>query len=415
MQFDRTWKRPAPTARQRRIDVWIGLVTTAVCVLSVEVYRRAYAVDLAGQDWIMYALFGTTGLALTVRRSFPLTVLLVEAVLFILIGERQAEFGGVFTIQMIMFAALYAAWAWSRRTRELYIATAVVLVAMFGWLIWQFAYDVPEYISSDGGLFGRYWTSVFYSMVINVVYFGGAIAWGYVAWRAARERESLAEKREQERLDQERDHARALRDERVRIARDLHDVVAHHVSGIGVQAAGAARALDQKPGVAKGALGRIEESSRTAVTQMHQLVGLLREAGDDDGRRSPQPGFSEMHRLATTDEQPAVTFQQVGEPFDVPETVQVSMVRIAQESVANIRRHARRADNASITLRYLGETDDRFVEVEILDDGRGSKSDVPEGGYGLSGIRERVAMHGGQCEIGPRANGGFRVRARIPV
>jgi signal transduction histidine kinase len=154
---------------------------------------------------------------------------------------------------------------------------------------------------------------------------------------------------------------------------------------------------------------------------MHQLVGLLR-ADDERGDRVPQPGLPEIATLASPDDRPAVTFRQVGETFDVPPTVGLSMFRIAQEAVSNLRRHAG-ACAGEIVLRFVpaGEQEPAAVEVEVIDDGSATTSAagaVPtssSGGFGLTGIRERAVMHGGEAEIGARPDGGFRVRVRIPV
>jgi signal transduction histidine kinase len=175
--------------------------------------------------------------------------------------------------------------------------------------------------------------------------------------------------------------------------------------------------LGENPDSARTALTTIERSSREAVVQMHQLVGLLRESDETstDGRE-PKPGLEDIAALAS-DELPVVEHRVVGEPFAVSDTVGLSLYRVAQEAVANVRRHAN-ARRAAVVVRYVGGEgdDDRSAEVEVTDDGRGRATNSREsGGFGLAGIRERAAMHGGEAEIGPRPQGGFRVRVRIPV
>lgn len=394
-----------------------GIAAAILSVVSVEVWHSGYGSSLGWKGVEAYILFGVAGLLLALRRRLPLSTLLLESALFIAIGIRLQELGVIFTIQMILFVSLYSAWAWSRTPRRLYAISAAVILAMFGWLAWEFATTTPPR-RPDVGLIPPYAAMIAYSLIINVVYFFGAMAWGHGAWRSARQREEIAERVAAERRVQEHDRERAVQAERVRIARDLHDVVAHHVSGIGIQAAGAGRILETRPDDAKQALDVIERSSRQAVQQMHQLVGLLR---DDDERsdRGPQPGLGELHTLAVADARPVVTFRQVGESFDVPPTVGLSLFRIAQEAVANVRRHSR-AGSGEVVLRFVrvDAQDPVAVEVEIIDDGRATRAEAPEtasGGFGLTGIRERAAMHGGACEIGPRPEGGFRVRVRIPV
>ena len=415
--LDRTWTRPVPTAGEQRADVWIAVGAAAISVVSVELFHSASGASRGWMGAEAYLWFALAGLLLAGRRRFPLTVLLAESVVFIVIGERLEEFGVIFSIQIILFAALYSAWAWSRHPRRLYAASAVVLVAMFGWLLYSLQTDGPAPVPSVG-LIPSMAAIVIYSLLINVVYFFGAMAWGQGAWRSARQSAELAVQTERERARQGDERERAVQTERVRIARDLHDVVAHHVSGIGVQAAGAGRVLDARPEDARRALDTIERSSRQAVAQMHELVGLLR-SGDEESDRVPQPGLAALHGLATDGaERPQVTFTQVGAPFEVPSTVETSLYRVAQEAVTNVRRHAR-AQHAGVTVRYVGASDGRpaAVEVEVVDDGaaRPSSEHRESGGFGLSGIRERASMHGGVCDIGPRPEGGFRVRVRVPV
>lgn len=419
LDLDRRWVRPGPTPAQLRTDVVGGLLAAVVSVISVEVWRSGAGIELS-DPVLVYALFALAGLLFAGRRRFPLVTLLLESGVFIVIGEHQAQLGVVFTLQIVLFIALYSAWAWSQRPRALVVASAAVVVAMFGWLLWQFIREDPP-TTPHVGLLPPYEALIAYSLAINVIYFFGAMAWGHGAWRSARQRAEIAERVDAERRAQDRDRENAVRAERVRIARDLHDVVAHHVSGIGVQAAGAGRVLDARPETAREALSVIETSSRQAVQQMHQLVGLLR-ADDERGDRLPQPGLPEIATLASADDRPSVTFRQVGEAFAVAPTVGLSMFRIAQEAVANIRRHAGAA-SGEIVLRFVQAHDGApsSVEVEVIDDGTAATgtssgaSDQASGGFGLSGIRERAAMHGGECEIGPRPDGGFRVRVRIPV
>ncbi|MET0447212.1 MAG: sensor histidine kinase [Aeromicrobium sp.] len=417
LELDRRWARPAPTPAQTRWDAIGGVGAALLSVASVQVWHSGSGASLGWKGVEAYALFGLAALLLAFRRRLPLTTLLLVSAVFIVISERLPDLGAIFTIQVVLFVAVYTAWAWSRRPRRLFVTSGVVLVAMFGWLIWEFTRTEPP-PRPDVGMLPPYTALIVYSLSINVIYFLGAMAWGHGAWRSAHQRAEIADRVLAERLAQDRDRESAVRAERVRIARDLHDVVAHHVSGIGVQAAGAGRIIDARPEDAREALGVIERSSRQAVQQMHQLVGLLR-ADDDRGSRGPQPGLDELRTLAEPDGRPVVTFRQVGEAFDVPPTIGLSLFRIAQEAVANLRRHARAAAG-EVVLRFVpaGGDDPAAVEVEVIDDGRATDARAtpdPSGGFGLTGIRERAAMHGGTYDIGPRPDGGFRVRVRIPV
>lgn len=396
----------------------IGLVAAVVGVLSAQVYSSASGASLGWRDAEAYGWFALSGLALAGRRRYPLTVLVVISVIFVAVGERLTELGVVFTIQMALFAAIYAAWAWSRTPRALWTVTGLVLVGMFGWLLYVLL-DTPAPPREQTGLLSPMVAVVVYSVAINVVYFLGAIAWGQSAYLSARRSALVADQRERELAVRDLEQRQAVQVERVRIARDLHDVVAHHVSGIGVQAAGAGRLLAARPERAKEALAAIETSSRQAVSQMHQIVGLLR--SDDEGvpsDRGPQPGLADIEALAVTTERPDVEVHVVGTPLEVPATVALSLYRITQEALSNVRRHSL-ATSARVTLRYLAQDGERpAVEVEVLDDGPAAPP-APgaggSGGFGLDGVRERAAMHGGLADVGPRPAGGFRVRVRVPV
>ncbi len=239
-----------------------------------------------------------------------------------------------------------------------------------------------------------------------------AIAW--LAGFALRERAVQAEAAERRAAQAEREREesarRAVFEERVRIARELHDVVAHHVSTMGVQAGAARVVVDRDPARAKEALSAIELSSRQAVAELHRLLGFLRQAGDRDDR-APQPGLSQLPRLAASmgDSDLAVAVSVEGEARPLPPTVDVSAYRIVQEALTNTLKHSA-ASRADVHLRYWPDE----LEVEVVDDGRpgGAAADGP-GGLGLIGMRERVALHGGQLSAGPAATGGFAVKARL--
>ena len=395
----------------------LALGAAVVSVVNVELYRSAFGTDLGWRGVEAYLWFALAGLLLAGRRAVPLVTLVLESAVFIVVGERLTMLGTTFPIQMILFATLYAAWAWSRRPALLGVATVGVLAAMFGWLLWTLLQPGALPTESTGRLDPGA-SAVVYSLAINVVYFFGAIAWGQTAWRSARGRRAAEHQGALELALAREQQERAVSDERVRIARDLHDVVAHHVSSIGIQAGGAQRMLAVDPDAAREALGTIGSSSREAVSQMHQLVHLLRDPEEGRGQgRAPQPGLAEISALvssAAEDGSLVVRHREVGAAFPVPQTTALSLYRVAQEALTNVRRHAG-ARHASIVLRYL--EDPRAVEVEVVDDGRGpTRADpAPEGGFGLTGITERAELHGGESEIGPRPQGGFRVRVRIPV
>lgn len=416
---NQTWVRARPTTRQRRVDVLVGVAIAGLSVFAVELqYSGAPGVDMGWHDVEGYLWSAGLGLVLCVRRMFPLTVLVLTSLLFLGLGSRLMYLGTSVFVQIAMFMAMYTAWAWSRRRRELYVVSAVVVVGMFAWVAWQFGSDdfTPPLISP--GLVDPTLALILYSVMINIIYFFGAMGWGSVSWRAARQRADLQAYAEQLRREQEINAERAVAEERVRIARELHDVVAHHVSTIGVQAAGARRLLERAPESASDALHTIEGSSRSAVSEMHQLVGLLRSyETNGHGDRAPQPGIDDLEQLVADLPRGRFTadLSVVGEPFEVSGTAGLSIYRTVQEALSNVREHST-ASYARVVLRYLTLDDARRIEVEITDDGSPQKAGRgDDGGWGLQGIRERVQLHRGESEVGPRPSGGFRVRVRLPM
>ncbi|RZU12271.1 signal transduction histidine kinase [Kribbella rubisoli] len=416
-----TWTRPAPTAREQRYDVLLGLGMALASLLGTELARGGSPthVNLGIGGVEPYVLSAAIAMPMCFRRRWPIPVLLVVAVLFVVNGERALfAFGGNLVTQATMFMAVYAAVAWSRDRRLMKAAVAVVFLVMFGWLTLNFVKALQNNAieGPNHALFSPYVSNVVLAVALNVLYFFGAYFWGRTAWGTARQRAELEQQATELAAQQEANSRRAVIDERLRISRELHDVVAHHISSIGVQAGGARRVMDADPDAAKNALNVIEESSRSAVNEMRQLLGMLRAADPDidvtaPDPKAPQAGADRLPALISevNGQGLEVGFHQIGAPAELPKTVSVSVYRIAQEALANVRKHST-ARSAHLTLRYLGDT----VELEVLDDGRPKHAPVGSR-LGHVGIRERVGLLGGESEIGPRPVGGFRVRVRIPL
>jgi signal transduction histidine kinase len=239
-----------------------------------------------------------------------------------------------------------------------------------------------------------------------------AVAWlaGFLLRERSLQAEAAEERAVQAEAEREENARRAVFEERVRIARELHDVVAHHVSMMGVQAGAARVVIDRDPAKAKAALSAIEASSRQAVAELHRLLGFLRQAGDREDL-APQPGLSQLPGLAASlrDSDLAVAVSVEGEARSLPPTVDVSAFRIVQEALTNTIKHSV-ASRVDVRLRYWPDE----LEVEIVDDGRPTGAPPSQdGGLGLIGMRERAALHGGQLSAGPAAGGGYAVRARL--
>jgi signal transduction histidine kinase len=205
----------------------------------------------------------------------------------------------------------------------------------------------------------------------------------------------------------------AVAAERARIARELHDIVAHHLSVMVLQAAGA-QASGQH---ADRALEKIEHSGRQALSEMRRLLGMLREP-DEEPDLAPQPGLGELQALADSVREAGLPVRLVidGNGATVPAAVGVSAYRIVQEALTNVLKHAGAA-GADVTISCV----DDVVTIEVADDGGGLETvrllagAEQGGGRGLAGMRERVALFGGDLSAGPGPDGGFAVRARLPV
>lgn len=216
-----------------------------------------------------------------------------------------------------------------------------------------------------------------------------------------------------ERLEREREllAQQAVADERVRIARELHDVVAHNVSLMVVQAQ--ALAATSASGEQANALGRVADLGRDALSEMHRMLGVLRVHDGGAAEREPQPGVRDLQALIERTRQAGLNATLIveGQPQELAAAVDLSVYRIVQEALTNVIRHAV-ADHAVVTLAYSPQA----LEVTVLDDGTGAGDNGAADGHGLIGMRERVALFGGNLEAGRRRHGeGYRVRALLPV
>jgi signal transduction histidine kinase len=241
-----------------------------------------------------------------------------------------------------------------------------------------------------------------------------AIAWlaGFIL-RGSVERAETAEELSA-RLERERE-ANALRavvEERTRIARELHDIVGHSVSVMTVQASGVRRRLRPEQEEELDALLAVERTGREALAEMRRVVGALRDP-QEDLSLAPQPSLQRVDTLVAQAREAGlpVDLEVQGEPVPLPGGVDLTAYRLVQEGLTNAIKHAE-AQHADVRIRYDGG----HVEIEVSDDGRGVDGRRPSvGGIGLVGMRERVSIYGGELEAGPRPEGGFRLRARLPV
>ena len=242
------------------------------------------------------------------------------------------------------------------------------------------------------------------------------VAGSWLLGHYVRTRRLLVAELEQRAADLERQReeqaGRAVAEERLRIARELHDVLAHTMSVVAVQAGTGRLVGADHPDAAIAALAAVETTARSAMDEMRQILTVLRADDGPGAAVTPTPGLDDLPALVTQVAEAGidVDVHVDGEPRPVPTGVGLAVYRITQEALTNVIKHAGRA-HASVLLRY---TDDDMV-VEVRDDGRATAPTVAAGGHGLIGMRERAAVHGGELTAGPDPHGGFVVRARLPV
>jgi signal transduction histidine kinase len=248
----------------------------------------------------------------------------------------------------------------------------------------------------------------------NYVFLPAVFATPWVAGLAFQQRGARIEAAELRaaRLVRDREAATraAIADERTRIARELHDVLGHSVSVMTIQASAVRRVLAPEQTKERDALMAVEQTGREALAEMRRLVGILRLEEEPPGL-APQPGLGQVPKLVEQARELglAVELRVEGEPAPLPPGIDLTAYRLVQEGLTNARKHSD-ASRTEVRLRY--EPDG--LEVEVCDDGKGASA-VDGGGHGLIGMRERVSIYGGEFEAGPRAEGGYRLRARLPV
>ncbi|WP_082518315.1 sensor histidine kinase [Curtobacterium sp. Leaf183] len=433
------WSRLPVGRREYRQDVVVALVLAGGIAISAVLSGAAGMYDDQAPWWVSALMVVANAGPLAFRRRFPMTVAVLVALAFV--GTQLLRVPEAIFINFTLFIGLYTVGAWcSDRVRAEFVRWFVI-VGMFIWLFLAivFRWSVPSALPNQGdSLIPPFVANALLSIIINLVYFGAAWYSGNRAWTSAVAKHALQERTAELAVERERTAAQAITLERVRIARELHDVVAHHVSLMGVQAGAARRVLERDPDQAAASLGVVEASARTAVEELRRMLGTLREGdaaagsdGPDSERiaRTTAPSTDSIARIAeladaaTTAGHPA-RYSVVGDVRPVPPTVATVAFRIAQEAVTNVLKHAGPDARADLRLRYLPDA----IEVEVTDTGIGSRAsrpttvdatgdpDRPAGsGLGHVGMRERVSAVGGTVEIGPRARGGFLVRAWLPT
>jgi signal transduction histidine kinase len=360
-------------------------------LIEVDVWRPSgvLGTHIVGARWLTAALPLLLALPLLWRRGFPL---LVWALILAGVAAQSLASGGDAMEGLYLLVPLilgsYAVAAYSTRRRA--------LVGLGLFIVVYPIYALEDRNIRSGGQQG--WSGAFFALLVLALWLAGV----FVSSRS--EAAVLIE----EAAELRREAEAAVAEERSRIARELHDIISHTVSVIGVQAGAAERMLDRDPERARQPLQSIQERARDSVLELRRLFGILRE-GEEQAELAPQPRLAQL----------AVLLEQVrgagldlelhidGDAAPLPPGVELSAYRIVQEALTNVLKHAE-ATRVDVLLRYGA----RSLELEVTDDGTGT---APNGsGHGLIGMRERAALYGGTLTAGPRPSGGFFVAAQLP-
>lgn len=347
-------------------------------------------------DALSLALMTAGAAALAFRRRQPMAVLVVTGCVSVvesITGDPRAP------VVMSAVIALYTVAASTDRptTWRVGLLTMTVLTGAA-----MLAGPLPWYAQENLAVFA--WTGIGATA-------GDAVRSRRAFVQAIRDR---AEKAERTREEEAR---RRVAEERLRIARDLHDVVAHHIALVNVQAGVASHVMDKRPDQAKEALAHVREASRSALDELRATVGLLRQSGDPEAPTEPAPGLARLDELVATFHHAGLRVEvaRTDQGTELPAAVDLAAYRIIQEALTNVQKHAGRQAKAEVSVVRVGPD----IEVTVLDDGT-ADGEVPDGtteggGHGLLGMRERVTAVRGTLTTGPRYGGGFRVHAILPV
>jgi signal transduction histidine kinase len=381
----RSWWR---SLDRRLVDAAVVLVLVVVTALPLAT-RPLTDGQRPSEVWA-YLLVAAICVPFAFHRRYPVAAISVACGALILYAAgRYAAYPGIPIFVLVAGISLH-----STRSRAL-LAAGLGAVAI----------SVGVLLQPEGVATASTWVASLLALAVAWLW-GENLRNRRARWAAMEER---ARRLEAEREERDR---QAVTAERLRIARELHDVVAHSMSVIAVQSGVANHVIDSRPAQARQALATIEATSRSALVELRRLLGVLRQGDDPVASLEPNPGLAELGRLADQIRSAGVEVDLTveGEPGDLPPGVDLSAFRIAQEGLTNVLKHG--GGMAHVLVRYGPGA----VAVEIADDGRAAEDDATGDGtgHGLIGMRERVAVFGGELSAGPVPGGGYRMAARLP-
>jgi signal transduction histidine kinase len=375
------------------IDAAVSVAMLAVLV-GVAVSRHFH--QSGGERTLALLLLAPlASLPLAVRRRWPVPVffvVLAASVAYGVLGARDSTVTGA-------TYGLYTVAVQADRRWSLLALAAVEAAALVNGAEAGFGVNVTLATASRGNPVNAAFTALVQLTV----------------WIAA---DSIRRRRAYSASLRERSLREALSGQRLQIARELHDIVAHAMSVVAVQAGVGSHLIATRPDEAAKSLRAIEATARAALSETRSLLGVIRDDGYDLASRSPVPGLDNLQALVqrVADAGQPVTLRVEGRERALPQSIELSVYRVVQEALTNVVRHAAPPVTATVVIRYDDDEGDEGVVVEVTDDGRGNGNKRSHGGgHGLAGMRERVSLLGGELSAGPRAGGGYRVVARLPA
>jgi signal transduction histidine kinase len=382
---------PLIRADERWPRGWRSLAFDAAVALLGVGGEVAQVLEAGDSRPLVIALAVLAGAALVARRRAPLAIFLV-----VFAASLGIEVAGDDSSGAAVLIALYTTAA--ALDRRVSLAALVLTVALLVTVILTGSGegDSPKLADSAIGS----------GLCVGIWALGAYVQTQRRYRRELQERAADLE-REQEQLAQIAAH-----EERASIARELHDIVAHSVSVMLVGVRGARDVLRSSPDVADETLARVETSGEQSLAELRRILALLR-SPEQGAEARPQPSLAQLHELVAEYREAGlpVQLEVAGEPRPLPSGVELSVYRIVQEALTNSLKHARPTD-VHVTLSFRGPS---TLELEVVNDGGAAGHGAESTGHGIVGMRERVALLGGELETGPRVGGGFRVAAKLPL
>ena len=386
--------------RFHRVDL---IILPVVFLADVLVFSRMLRIEGAtAAERVAIVIYSGAGIGLLLLRWRAPVAVYIAAVVLALPPLLISDYYIPFLIPLVALAAV--AQLRPPRVSLWCLAASVLPIALLvGKAVLQ--------ASPSGRLPSAAGSAVFYSA-------GFVLAWGLGQWigRNQRRLEQIRVQHELEVREQQKLAENAVSVERLRIARELHDIVAHSVTIMVLHAAGARRVVRTDPDRAAESLTTIEESGQQAMTELRRLLALLRESDDGPDRVDAMvPGLAHVDQILAQVRNSGVrvTLEVSGQPARLDASVDLAAYRLIQEGITNVTKHCGTGAQVAVTVEWGAEK----VTVAVEDDGLGVRSAVPAGGggHGLAGLRERIAIAAGEFSAGPTESGGFRVAARLPV